>query len=53
VSDNLAQQAYEAYGNEVGWVAHTGFPMPDWESLPDLQKDGWHAAVAKVVELVL
>ena len=39
---NLAQEAYEAYGDEVGWVNYQGIPMPRWEDLTDKVKDGWH-----------
>ena len=49
----LAEQAYNEYGEEVGWTAHTGQQMPSWEDLPDKQKNGWIRAVAKIASLVL
>jgi hypothetical protein len=50
---SLAEQAYSEYGDEVGWIAHTGQQMPPWDELPDKQKNGWMRAVSKIVELVL
>lgn len=44
----LAEAAYNAYGDEVEWVAHTGKPMPSWRSLPDHTRTAWVASVRRV-----
>lgn len=46
---DLAQQAYEAYADSVGWRSYSGEQLLQWADLPDRIKDGWHAAVAAVV----
>ena len=45
----LAQIAYEAYGDTVGWVNYQGLPMPKWNDLPEIIKDAWLAAAKAVV----
>lgn len=48
----LAQIAYEAYGDTVGWVNYQGSPMPKWDDLTEIIKDAWQAAAhAAVVEV--
>jgi hypothetical protein len=49
---SLGQQAYEAYGDEVGWMNYEGKTMPAWIYLPNKIKNGWHAAAARIVEQV-
>lgn len=39
------QIGYNAYGNSVGWVNHTGKPMPDWEDLPFTIQRAWAMAI--------
>lgn len=48
----LAEELFNAYGDEVGWRAYNGEQMKRWPELPDKVKDGWHAAAAKAAELL-
>lgn len=52
MSKPLSQIAYEAYGDQVGWVNHLGKPMPQWADLPGSIQGGWGAAVgATAIEI--
>lgn len=44
----LAREAYEAYGDAVGWRNYIGIPMPPWHQLTEAVQNGWRAAAAKV-----
>jgi hypothetical protein len=48
----LAEVAYNAYGEYRGWVVFTGDPMPRWEDQQLDLKEAWRAAV-HAVEAVL
>lgn len=45
----VAQLAYEAYGDVVGWSSFAGDPISGWDSMDDLRKDAWHAAVSRII----
>lgn len=48
-NDVLAQIAYDAYGESVGWKNYQGLPMPSWEDLPPAIQQAWRAAVDAAV----
>jgi hypothetical protein len=50
-SNAAAQLAYEAYGNDAGWVNYLGNPMPAWSDLPTDTKSHWRAATLCVIDL--
>lgn len=43
--------AYEAYGDQVGWVVFSGAPMPRWDETLDRIRAAWRAAGQKVAEV--
>lgn len=45
---DLAQIAYEAYGNARGWVVFDGSPMPQWDEQSPELKEAWDAAAQAV-----
>jgi hypothetical protein len=45
----LAQIAYEAYGDAVGWVNARGLPIPTWDQQRETIKHAWDAAVKAVL----
>jgi len=48
----LAEVAYNAYGENRGWVVFSGDPMPKWEDQsPELQA-AWRAAAEAVADHV-
>jgi len=49
----LAENAFTAYCNTVGWVNHAGNRIPSWPDLGQPIRDGWKAAAAKVRDDVL
>lgn len=49
----LAENAFIAYCNTVGWVNHAGNKIPSWPELGQPIRDGWKAAAAKVRNDVL
>ena len=48
--DQLAQAAYDAYGETTGHKNYQGLPMPAWEDLGDQIQGAWRAAVQAVVD---
>lgn len=48
----LAQENYQGYGDQVGWVNYQGKPMPNWEDLTDTIRLGWLAGAIRVKSLV-
>jgi hypothetical protein len=46
--EQLAADAYQAYGDSVEWQAHTGLSMPLWANLPTRQRDAWAHAARRV-----
>ena len=48
----LAQHAYDAYGQAVGWLNYRGDPMPKWENLPPAIQAAWRAATQAIVDVV-
>lgn len=46
----IAQTAYDAYGNSVGWNNYQGLPMPSWDALPEKIQSAWIAATQTAVE---
>lgn len=45
--DLLGQQAYAAYGEQVGFKNFQGNPMPEWADLTEIIQDAWRAAAGK------
>ena len=39
-----AQAAYERYGDAVGWLAVSGYPMPRWDALQPRIRQAWAEA---------
>ena len=39
--ETYAQTAYERYGDAVGWLAVSGFPMPRWDDLQPRIRAAW------------
>lgn len=46
----LAEAAYEAYGEAVGWKNFRGDAMPEWHELPEVIQDAWSEAAAASVK---
>lgn len=46
-----ANIAYDAYGDEAGWVNWQKLPMPKWADLPENIQRYWMAAVKKMYQL--
>lgn len=46
--NELGKAGYETYGDFVGWVAHTGKPMPRWDELPEQIQLAWQAAAMRI-----
>jgi hypothetical protein len=52
-AEELAERAFNAYGEDAQWLTHDGKPMPRWEALGDSRagqatRRHWAAAVALV-----
>lgn len=43
--DELAADAYRAYGQATGGLNHRGEPMPEWGELPAEIRAAWRATV--------
>ena len=43
--EDAARAAYERYGDAVGWLAVSGYPMPRWEALQPRIRAAWCEAV--------
>ncbi len=43
----LAQEAYEAYGQTTGGKDYQGLPMPEWADLGEQIQNAWRAAVSR------
>lgn len=46
----LAQIAYQGYGESTGFKTFDGRPMPEWKDLGTKIQDAWTAAVAAVID---
>lgn len=44
----LAENAFIAYGNAVGWINVAGKPVPVWADLGDTVRHAWKAATARI-----
>ena len=44
-TEELAQIAYHAYGENAGWKNYLGRPMPSWADLGDTIRSHWLAAI--------
>ncbi len=44
ISDVLARQSYQAYGDTVSWKNFRGDPMPKFDDLPEPIRLAWRAA---------
>ena len=45
----LAETAYAAYGDQVGWKNYRDLPMPNWQTLGEPQRDAWRAVARAVL----
>lgn len=52
-SEDLARQAYEAYGATTDYKNFMGDPMPTWRELPLRIREAWVAASLRVRDVVL
>ncbi len=48
----LAQIAYQAYGDSADWKNYAGLPMPAWGQLTPAVRRHWRAAVSAVAAAV-
>jgi len=46
--EQLAKEAYQAYGDAVEWKNYQGLPMPRWEHLTDPIRNAWIASATYV-----
>jgi len=47
----LARKAYLGYRSHTGGKSlGTGQPIPDWDDLPDVNKDAWLASITAIQE---
>jgi hypothetical protein len=53
LSDNIAKEAYHAYGSVTNFKNYQGLPMPKWEDLTPTIRKAWVAASEKVWNLAL
>lgn len=51
--DQLAREAYAAYGRETGGTNFYGLPMPEWDQLGQRIQGAWTAAALAVAEQLL
>lgn len=49
---DLAEIAYNAYGESRGWKVFDGMPMPRWDEQSDSLKASWAAAADAVAQTV-
>lgn len=49
----LAEQLYESYAEDAGWVDYRGHDMPPWINLPDPEKDHWTAVARRAAGLLI
>lgn len=42
--EQLAKQAYMAYGSTTDFKNYQGLPMPEWENLTDKIREAWKTA---------
>lgn len=49
---DLAEVAYNAYGDNRGWVTFNGDPMPRWEDQTPELREAWNAAAQAVAEVI-
>lgn len=50
--DELAEEAYRAYGLATGGLNHRGEQMPSWSELPAEVRAAWRATVERIVARV-
>lgn len=48
----LAQAAYQAYGETTGFLNYQGKAMPGWDDLGDTIQGAWVAAARRVEEIL-
>lgn len=51
-ADDLAEEAYQAYGKAYKAVVPTGQPWPEYDRLPELMQHSWRAAATRVADVV-
>ena len=51
--DNVAQEAYQAYGRVTEFKNYQGEPMPEWHELPEKTRRAWFAAAVAVADYTL
>ena len=50
MGNSLGHTAWLAYARTVGGKTFDGKPLPEWEALGEVQKEGWEAAARAAVE---
>jgi hypothetical protein len=53
MTTELAQRAYEAYGNARDWKVFDGSPMPTWDEQDEPLKHAWRQAAWTVMEMTM
>ncbi len=48
----LAEQGYNAYGEEAGWKTFDGRPMPTWSQVGEPVQARWIAAARRIAQQV-
>ena len=52
MNNDLAEHAYKAYGNSVGWKTDNGLELLKFNDLPERIKAAWRAAVSAILDCV-
>lgn len=50
--EDLAKEAYLAYGASTGNLNYQGLPMPTWEALPERIRTAWYASTQKILDFM-
>lgn len=49
----MAEQLYQAYGEDANWVDYRGHEMPPWDNLPDDEKNHWTAVARQAARMLI
>lgn len=49
----VAEEAFNAYGDDAEWLTFDGRKMPDWNSVGEVVQSHWTAAVIAAVEFYI
>lgn len=50
--EDLAERAYNAYGDHAQWLNYLGTPIPRWEALNPVVQSHWLAVATAFLETI-